>query len=959
MNENDIKEAFRDFIIERHAEDLIKILRADDKVQHYSVNVNFISLFESNYDLGDSLLSNPAGCLAICDKVLLDCQALVVSQQPDEVRHEFVTKTKIHTRFSSLPACPELHRAAFPRNEDINSFLRVTGTVVRTSVSKMLEYQRIYKCKKCKFANVVKADYELNYYIVPPKKCGHPDGCGNGNFEVIQPADGLNYKDFQEIKLQEQVTKLSIGTMPRSMLVTLEDDLVDACKPGDDVVICGIVSRRWKNLGAHKRSDIELVLKANHLQVCNNQQMAVLVTKETHEECLQFWREHAKAPLQGRDLILASMCPQVFGLYIVKMATALVLAGGVARVEESGARVRGESHLLLVGDPGTAKSHILRYAARLTPRSVFTTGIGSTSAGLTVTAVMESGGDWQLEAGALVLSDGGICCIDEFNSIRENDKTSIHEAMEQQTISVAKAGLVCKLNTRCTVLAATNPKGKYDPNEPVTVNVAIASPLLSRFDLVLVLLDSTNKDWDRTVSDYILRGKDPSKAEDVQSDNLWSMERMRCYFCIIKTLNPKLTKNANQILSRYYQAQRRTDHRSAARTTVRLLESLIRLSQAHSRLMFREEVTTMDALTAVMLMEYSMLGAAILPTANIYHASFPSDPMLTYRHQATIILEKLGLPEILKQELDWLENGPKNDGPSATTSGGSSDRLEFVSQFQSNTNMQKLNCILKNIRKNRDKTACAVVDHQKNPTGAKRVWKEKPKKTQAVRGPFSNSSSSSEDEKSPSDDEEENNEQPSQQRKRIRVIESSSDEENIEEPAAQKKPVPINQKLAELRKFAFAKASGSSSTNFFNSPPSSASANNLFQPSNKNLSAVHEAAVTSDVTANESGYKSFLSCPDNSVLMPPQQTLSALEKLKKFACRSASFEPNEAEKKDPVVKKKLTPIEALAMCGKKLSQLSRASQSSGTQSPLLNSQKLLSNPFLADDDDDDIDFSLP
>lgn len=267
-----------------------------------------------------------------------------------------------------------------------------------------------------------------------------------------------------------------------------------------------------------------------------------------------------------------------------------------------------------------------------------------------MTAVKDSG-EWNLEAGALVLADAGLCCIDEFNSLKEHDRTSIHEAMEQQTISVAKAGLVCKLNTRTTILAATNPKGQYDPQESVSVNIALGSPLLSRFDLVLVLLDTRNEDWDRIISSFILENKGyPSKSE-----NLWSMEKMKTYFCLVRTLQPTLSDVSNQVLLRYYQMQRQSDSRNAARTTIRLLESLIRLAEAHARLMFRNTVTLEDAITVVSVMESSMQGGALLGGVNALHTSFPESPQAQYRRQCELILEKLGLQSLLSEELARLE----------------------------------------------------------------------------------------------------------------------------------------------------------------------------------------------------------------------------------------------------------------------------------------------------------------
>eukprot|EP01125_Pyxidicula_operculata_P006447 TRINITY_DN2232_c0_g1_i2.p1 TRINITY_DN2232_c0_g1~~TRINITY_DN2232_c0_g1_i2.p1 ORF type:complete len:750 (-),score=233.89 TRINITY_DN2232_c0_g1_i2:174-2423(-) len=334
----------------------------------------------------------------------------------------------------------------------------------------------------------------------------------------------------------------------------------------------------------------------------------------------------------------------MYGMFTVKLAVALVLAGGVRKESEGGTRVRGESHLLLVGDPGTGKSQILKYASKLANRSILTTGIGTTTAGLTVTAVKDKGGDWILEAGALVLADGGVCCIDEFDSIQEKDKTSIHEAMEQQTLSVAKAGLICNLQTRCSVIAAVNPKGKYDPDESLSVNTAIGSPLLSRFDLAIVMLDQVDKDWDTTVSNFILR--EQQRQED--RTEYWSMDKLQTYFSHIRiAYKPILTPEAKRVLQEYYKKQRTADIRNAARTTIRLLESLIRLAQAHARIMYRSVVLIQDAVVAIFVMESSLYTSAILGFGSAVRSLPPEDPDQDYVEIEETILHTLHLDHFI------------------------------------------------------------------------------------------------------------------------------------------------------------------------------------------------------------------------------------------------------------------------------------------------------------------------
>src|SRR6187551_1068954 len=431
--------------------------------------------------------------------------------------------------------------------EVINKLISVPGMVVRTSEIKPLAKKIAYACLNCNTLNEAQLK---GLTLKKPMRCTQ---CSEKELEM--DPENSYFTDFQLVRLQELPEDLPAGQLPHYVEVTVMDDLVDRCRPGDRVLLTGIVRIEHEQIAPQAKTNLfRLRMEGNNIEYLGG----LAGTKDTRTlERMAISGEDEKQifAIAGKpdayDKLIASFAPHIYGHEIIKEAILLLIVGSVTKKLADGSNRRGDINIFLVGDPGTAKSEMLKFAAKIAPRGLYTSGRGTTAAGLTAAVIRDKSGIMMLEAGAVVLGDQGLVCIDEFDKIKSEDRSALHEVMEQQTCSVAKGGIVATLNARTSILSAANPKyGKYDPFRNITENVEpLPIPLLTRFDIIHVIRDNADSEKDNRIASHILEiHRDIEHA----AQSAIEIDLFRKYLAYAKQIEPKLTTEAIDILREYY-----------------------------------------------------------------------------------------------------------------------------------------------------------------------------------------------------------------------------------------------------------------------------------------------------------------------------------------------------------------------------------------------------------------------
>ena len=535
-------------------------------------------------------------------------------EDPDSILNAFARaiKESLQTRFPKyansikdetsvrITNYPGIYTVRQINSKNAGQFITIKAMLIRMSAVESLPIVAAYRCPD---EHITVVHSKKDHTIKVPIVCTNPK-CKQKDFEMMPQKS--KFVDYQILQLQELPGELPAGKLPKTLGVFVSGDLIDSARMGDTVQISGIVRPEMSKeikLGVPVQTYCHR-LYANHIEQLSNEND--FGGKITPEDIAKITSQVKGIPQKrATDMIINSFASHIRGHRLIKESLILTMIGSNSHTLHDGTKIRGDINIFLIGDPGTAKSEMGKASYRVAPRSFYASGRGSTGAGLTAAVVQDSvTKTWMLEPGILVLADQGLAIIDEFDKMKSEDRSALHEVMEQQTASISKAGVAATLNTRTAIIAIANPTyGRYDPFKNLTENISsIPIPLLTRFDMIFVVRDIPEKERDQKIARHIISSH--NKNPILQKDTHMDIETFAKYLRIAKYKDPVLSLDAKEKIIEYYLKMRNINNQESGYTiTPRQLEGLIRLTVARAKSLLKDTADEYDADRAIYLLE--------------------------------------------------------------------------------------------------------------------------------------------------------------------------------------------------------------------------------------------------------------------------------------------------------------------------------------------------------------------